>query len=100
MIIIPLDRSFGSKAQNEQRQIIAELQIRAASAGLLGTVVPVWEDYAGRMNFIAPQNWHPYFRGLDMWFVGVASSAGEATHSRERPSGATFAIAAIGSTAR
>jgi hypothetical protein len=68
LIIVPLDSSFGSKPPLEQRQTIGELQMRAASAGLRGTVVPVW-DNLGHMMFIAPQQWHPFFSGLDLGWV-------------------------------
>ncbi|MEX3954415.1 hypothetical protein [Trinickia sp. EG282A] len=63
LIIVPLAASFGQKANTEQREIIAELQGQARSAGLAGTVVPVWSS-GGRSHFIAPSNWHPFFRSL------------------------------------
>lgn len=65
MIVVPLDDDFGQKPGNEQRNAIAELQIRSRRAGLKGTVVPVW-DNGGRMAFIAPQPWHPFFSSLDL----------------------------------
>jgi hypothetical protein len=40
-------------------------EAHARQAGLKGTVVPVWES-GGRMNFIASQPWHPFFRRLSM----------------------------------
>jgi len=63
LIIVPLASNFGQKGISEQQEVIAELQIRAQSAGLAGTVVPVWTS-GGRSNFIAPNNWHPFFRSL------------------------------------
>jgi len=71
LIIIPLNNSFRSKNETEQREIISELQSRASSAGLAGTVVPVWDNGGGRMAFIAPEKWHPYFRSINMQFVAV-----------------------------
>jgi hypothetical protein len=68
LIIIPLDSSFGNKSVQDQHQAIAELQIHATSAGLKGTVVPVWE-HLGRMMFIAPQQWHPFFASLNVGWV-------------------------------
>ena len=65
MIIIPLDSNFGSKSDQEQRQIISELQARSLAAGLRGTVVPVWES-GGRMSFIAPRPWHPFFQSISL----------------------------------
>lgn len=63
LIIIPLDSSFHHKSQQEQTEIIDELQMRANAAGLAGTVIPVW-TVGDRMGFIAPQNWHPFFRSI------------------------------------
>lgn len=63
LIIIPLAGDFGRKGSSAQQEIIAELQARARAAGLAGTVVPVWNS-GGRSNFIAPTNWHPFFRSL------------------------------------
>lgn len=63
LIIVPLDPSFGSKSKGEQDHAIVEIQSAARSAGLAGTVVPVWES-SGRMRFIAPTRWHPFFQSL------------------------------------
>jgi hypothetical protein len=71
IIIIPLNSSFRFKSESEQREIISELQLRASSAGLAGTVVPVWDNGGGRMAFIAPENWHPFFRSIDLQFVAA-----------------------------
>lgn len=60
MIIIPLDSSFHHKTSDEQSGIKNALQSCASSAGLAGTVVPVWL-HGGSMYFIAPQPWHPFF---------------------------------------
>jgi len=69
LIIIPLADSFRFKNQSEQHNIINELQTRASSADLAGTVVPVWDNGGGRMGFIAPQNYHPYFKSINLQFV-------------------------------
>ncbi len=66
MIIVPLEASFGHRSSQEQHAAIAELQLHAAGANLRGTVVPVWEDSSGRMAFIAPQPWHPFFKSLSL----------------------------------
>jgi hypothetical protein len=71
LIIIPLDSSFGHKSSDEQGQIISELQMRASSANLAGTVVPVWNAGAGRMAFIAPSKWHPFFRTITLQWVAA-----------------------------
>lgn len=69
LIIIPLNSSFRFKNESEQHEIISELQLRASNAGLAGTVVPVWDNGGGRMAFIAPENWHPFFRSINLQFV-------------------------------
>jgi hypothetical protein len=70
LIIIPLEPSFGAKTEHEQNAAIAEFQLRAENADLLGRVCPVWEDSATRrMRFIAPPNWHPYFQSLNLPIV-------------------------------
>ncbi|MGJ0391901.1 MAG: hypothetical protein ACR650_03960 [Methylocystis sp.] len=68
MIIVPLDSSFGCKSGQEQSEAIGELQMRSTSAGLRGTVVPVWQS-SGRMAFIAPRPWHPFFQSLSLPMV-------------------------------
>lgn len=68
MIVVPLDSSFGSKSSSDQEDAVAEIQSAAASAGLAGTVVAVWTS-GGRMHFIAPPRWHPFFRSIDMRWV-------------------------------
>lgn len=70
MIIVPLDDSFEHKTSQQQQQIIASLQACARSAGLAGTVVPVWR-IGSRHNFIAPQQWHHFFRSLS-WSTIIA----------------------------
>jgi hypothetical protein len=71
LIIIPLDNSFRLKTQHDQDAIIADLQMRASSAGLAGTVVPVWDGGGGRMAFKAPPNWHSFFKSIDLSFVAA-----------------------------
>jgi hypothetical protein len=65
MIIVPLESSFEHKSDEDQRATIAELQVRARSAGLAGTVVPVWQS-GGRMYSMAPQPWRSFFQNLSM----------------------------------
>ncbi|HTV58026.1 MAG TPA: hypothetical protein VMJ93_04060 [Verrucomicrobiae bacterium] len=64
LIIVPLDAHYGLEAQNQQEEIRDHLQLRANAAGLVGTVVPVWKDAFGTMLFLAPPNWHPFFKSL------------------------------------
>lgn len=69
LIIVPLAPDFGQKLPVAQRQVVDEIQVRARSAGLAGTVVPVWDAGAGRMGFVAPTNWHPYFQSISLSHV-------------------------------
>lgn len=71
IIIVPLGKSFGKKSGEEQHELIVHLQLKASSAGLLGRVVPVWEDDSGGMCYIAPPAWHSYFDKLSMDSVYV-----------------------------
>jgi len=71
LIIVPLDASFDSKTQSDQNGIVGELQARSAAAGLGGTVVPVWDAGGGRMAFIAPRPWHPFFQSIGLDFVAA-----------------------------
>jgi hypothetical protein len=70
LIIIPLEHHFGQKTKAEQDGIIAELQVHATGAGLAGTVVPVWPQ-GSAMSFIAPHQWHPFFKGISLQWVGL-----------------------------
>lgn len=63
LIIIPLDSSFGNKSETDQHEIISALQACASSAGLAGAVVPIWREGSGH-RFIAPSNWHPFFKSF------------------------------------
>lgn len=78
MVIVPLDRSFANKTTQQQQGAIAELQARSMAAGLKGRVVPVWDAGGGRMGFIAPQNWHPFFKSIDLH--GVMASLNRELH--------------------
>lgn len=66
MIIVPLDDDFDRQTPSQQNAFIDHFQLRAHSAGLAGTVVAVWESASGRMKFIAPTQWHPFFRSIGL----------------------------------
>lgn len=68
IIIVPLESSFGYKSTQQKNSITNALQLCASGAHLRGTVVPVWEQ-GNNFNFIAPQPWHPFFKGLSMQVV-------------------------------
>ncbi len=69
MIIVPLTRNFENKSSGEQSAFIAELQFRANSAGLRGTVAVVWDGGIGCMKFICPTQWQPFFSSMNLAFV-------------------------------
>lgn len=68
MIIVPVNDDFRFKPLSEQENVTLALQRVATGAGLRGTVVPVWND-SGRMAFLAPLNWHTFFRSINLPFV-------------------------------
>lgn len=77
MIIVPLDGQFHYKTNSEQNDFISSLQAYARSAGLAGTVVPVWQ-HSGSMYFIAPRPWQLFFKSLS-WNVVLANINKELT---------------------
>jgi len=68
LIIILLGPNFQYQTQQQKNDICEELQARATAAGLIGTVVPVWQ-HGRQMSFMAPPNWHPFFRGLSWQMI-------------------------------
>jgi hypothetical protein len=70
LIIVPLADDYEWKTDIQQRQIISGLQACANAAGLRGTVVPVWQA-GGCMKFIAPTNWHSFFRSIDFNYIAM-----------------------------
>jgi hypothetical protein len=68
LIIIPLDGAYHYKSTQDQQAVISQLQSKAESAGLAGTVVPVWE-HGGSWSFIAPPNWHAFFKSITKDFI-------------------------------
>lgn len=69
LIIVPLDRSFGYETVQRQNAAQVEIQMAAQSAGLAGTVCPVWDSGGGRMAFLAPQSYHPFLRSISLRHV-------------------------------
>lgn len=69
IIIILVNNNFGYISNSEQNQIKNSLQLCATSAGLKGTVVPVWDAGMGRMGFLAPSAWQNFFMNLNLTFV-------------------------------
>lgn len=69
LILVPLDGAFRQRSADDQRQIRAGLQACAMSAGLSGTVVPVWDTGDGRMAFLAPVEAHAFLKAIDLGYV-------------------------------
>ncbi len=69
LIIVPLESNFGHKPNMQQNLARNELQMQSSSAGLAGTVVPVWDSGSGRMGFLAPQRWHAFFQSINLAWV-------------------------------
>ncbi len=70
LIIVPLESRFGLLSRGEQDSEKLALQLHAQSAGLRGTVVPVW-DGGGRMAFLAPGRWFPFFESINLAWVAA-----------------------------
>lgn len=78
MIVVPLEPSFGNKSSDDQHAFIAAFQACTRSAQLPGTVVPIWRS-GNRVNFIAPQPWHGFFRSAGIWNLILANINKELT---------------------
>ena len=59
-LLVPVESSFAQKTEEEKRGVIQTLQSHAASQGLTGAVVPVW-DAGGYMGFQGPVSFQPLF---------------------------------------
>lgn len=69
MIIVFVDKKVGSMTSSDRAEIMATLQSCATSAGLAGNVVLVWQTNSGRMEFCAPQPWHPFFKSISYEYL-------------------------------
>jgi hypothetical protein len=78
LIVIFLDSSFDRKSNDEQSKAVAALQLCSTSAGLPGTVVPVW-TVGAQFKFIAPKKWHPFFQSPGIYETLVANINRELT---------------------
>ncbi|MFM2663315.1 hypothetical protein AAFX24_00020 [Vibrio mediterranei] len=68
MIIIPLNQKVSTYSQSKLNELKHSLQFYASDAGLAGEVCLVWEN--GRtFHFLAPSQWHAFFRSINMRFV-------------------------------
>jgi hypothetical protein len=71
LIIIPVDRIFGSKTVAQQNREMQIFQAHATAAGLRGLVVLVWDVGGGRMDFRAPTRWHPFLESITPEYVAM-----------------------------
>ena len=70
MVIVPVASVVGSKSLQKQNEIKDSLQMYAADAGLAGVVCLVWNS-GNKFSFLAPFQWHGFFRSINMRFVSV-----------------------------
>lgn len=70
IIIVPVSSAVGSKSLQQQNEVRDSLQMFSANAGLAGKVCLVWST-GNRFNFLAPPQWHSFFRSIDMSFVAA-----------------------------
>ncbi|MBS3652452.1 hypothetical protein KEU06_28085 [Pseudaminobacter sp. 19-2017] len=66
MIIAALDDSFEQKTEIQRRFVLGEIQLAARDAGLRGIVVVIWQAADGEMRFMAPRQWQPFLRSIDI----------------------------------
>ena len=71
IIMVLVANAFGSLSRSEQSRISNLLEIASHSAGLKGTVVPVWDGGFGRLAFLAPIPWMTFFKSLTLEDVAL-----------------------------
>jgi hypothetical protein len=64
VVLVVVSPSFASMPDSDKGRACAALEACAHSAGLGGTVVPVWDDNSGKPRFWAPTQWHSFFGSL------------------------------------
>ncbi len=68
VLVAPRFGHLGNRVQNAVR---VRLQTASRSAGLAGTVVPVWDAGGGRMGYMAPPQWRSFFNSLSLYDVAA-----------------------------
>ena len=61
MLAVFLESTFEVKSPQDRSESYAALQAAAARQGFTGEVVALWEDSAGRTQFIEPPQQQPFF---------------------------------------
>ena len=69
LVIVLLDASFGGMSRPAKSDVLRTLQQHAATAGLRGTVVPVWDNGQGRAEFLAEKQLFPCLKDLTLGLV-------------------------------
>ncbi|MDX2142265.1 MAG: response regulator [Rhodospirillaceae bacterium] len=69
LVIVLVEADFAQVPPDQVGDAVAALRRAAAEARLGGEVVPVWDMGDGRMGFIAPPGYHPYFQSISLDFV-------------------------------
>ena len=65
MVIVIMDPRFAQASPSQQEATIGQLQQRSEACGLKGTIALVWGG-GERMNYLAPQPWHEFFRAITL----------------------------------
>src|SRR5215213_4584440 len=63
LIVTIVSPAFGKLAENDQRMKMARLQICAETAGLSGTVIPVWKN-EDTYEFLTPPEFAEFLTNL------------------------------------
>ena len=66
LLVVLVGAQFGRLPPEAQRRLVAKLQSRAEEEKLIGEVIPVWDEGGGRMAFLAPEEYHPFFESIDL----------------------------------
>jgi len=62
VIVVFPDGSLEATSEEQRQELYWNLQSSAASAGLAGNIVLVWQERSGGTKFIAPPEQHAFFR--------------------------------------
>jgi hypothetical protein len=64
LLIVVVPSSYGSLNHDQQQAEQKRLEACARTAGLAGTVVPVWQIGRHRLGAVPPSSWQAYFDNL------------------------------------
>jgi hypothetical protein len=71
LILIKLDAAHARQSFPLKKKARQELQQKAKSAGLTGTVVTVWDAGGGNMGFLSPPEYSSFFGGINLAYVAA-----------------------------